>query len=112
SIGALVGGIYAAGKLDEYANWVSELGKTDVLRLLDWSFTRGGIFKGEKIIGVLKKLVGERDIEDLAIGFTAVATDLNSEREIWFNRGSLFDAIRASVAVPMIFEPIISGERL
>ncbi|MEX2366298.1 MAG: patatin-like phospholipase family protein, partial [Pseudohongiellaceae bacterium] len=69
-------------------------------------------FKGEKIIGVLKKLVGERNIEDLSIGFTAVATDLNSERELWFNRGSLFDAIRASVAVPMIFEPIISGGRL
>jgi NTE family protein len=112
SIGALVGGIYAAGKLDEYANWVSELDKTDVLRLLDWSFARGGIFKGEKIIGVLRKLVGERNIEDLSIGFTAVATDLNSEREIWFNHGSLFDAIRASIAVPMIFEPIISGERL
>jgi len=112
SIGALVGGIYAAGKLDEYASWVSELDKTDVLRLLDWSFARGGIFKGEKIIGILRELVGERNIEDLSIGFTAVATDLNSEREIWFNRGSLFDAIRASIAIPMIFEPIISGERL
>jgi len=112
SIGALVGGIYAAGKLDEYANWVSELDKTDVLRLLDWSFARGGIFKGEKIIGILRELVGERNIEDLPIGFTAVATDLNSEREIWFNRGSLFDAIRCSIAVPMIFEPIVSGERL
>lgn len=112
SIGALVGGIYAAGKLDEYASWVSELDKADVLRLLDWSFARGGIFKGEKIIGVLKELVGDRNIEDMSIGFTAVATDLNSEREIWFNRGPLFDAIRASIAVPMVFEPIVSGERL
>jgi len=112
SIGALVGGIYAASKLDVYADWVSELNKGDVLRLLDWSFARGGIFKGEKIIGILKQLVGDSNIEDLSIGFTAVATDLNSEREIWFNRGSLFDAIRASIAVPMIFEPVISGDRL
>ena len=112
SMGALIGGIYAAGKLDVYEKWVCELDKTDVVRLLDWSFTRGALFKGEKIIGELKKLVGDNCIEDLSIGFTAVATDLNSEREIWFSRGSLFDAIRASIAVPMVFEPIKSGKRL
>jgi NTE family protein len=112
SIGALIGGIYAAGKLDEYETWVCELDKTDVVRLLDWSFNHGAIFKGERIIGVLKELVGDRNIEDLPIGFTAVATDLNSEREVWFNRGSLFDAIRASVAIPMVFEPVIDGKRL
>jgi NTE family protein len=106
SIGALVGGIYAAGKLDEYEKWVLELDRTDILRLLDWSFSHGALFKGDKIIEVLEKLIGNRNIEDLPIGFTAVATDLDGEREVWFNSGPLFDAIRASIAVPMVFEPV------
>lgn len=112
SIGALIGGIYAAGKLDEFTAWVCELDKGSVLRLLDWSFSFGAIFKGDRIISTLKDLVGECNIEDLPIGFTAVAADLNSEREIWFNHGPLFEAIRASVAVPMIFKPVKSGHRL
>jgi len=112
SMGALVGGIYAAGKLDEYTDWVLELDKADVLRLLDWSFSFSGLFKGEKIINVLKTLIGECDIKDLEVGFTAVATDLNHENEVWLNSGSLFDAIRASIAVPMVFEPVIKEDRL
>jgi NTE family protein len=112
SIGALIGGIYAAGKLDEYEHWVKELDRTDVVRLLDISFSRGALFKGEKIIGVLRKLVGDRNIEDLPVGYTAVATDLNTEKEIWLNQGPLFDAIKASVAVPMVFEPVKIGKRL
>lgn len=106
SIGALIGGIYAAGKLDEYTKWVKELDKTHVLRLLDWSFSHGAIFKGDKIVKVLQNLIGEHDIEELPVGFTAVATDLDNEREVWLNRGPLFDAIRASIAVPMVFEPV------
>jgi NTE family protein len=112
SIGALVGGIYAAGKLDEYSKWVTELDKTNLLRLLDWSFRRGALFKGDKIIGVLEKLIGNSNIEDLPIGFTAVATDLQGEREVWFNSGPLFDAIRASIAIPMVFEPVMHMNRL
>jgi len=112
SIGALVGGVYAAGKLDEYTKWVLELDRTDILRLLDWSFSHGALFKGNKIIDVLEKLIGNRNIEDLPIGFTAVATDLDGEREVWFNNGPLFDAIRASIAVPMVFEPVRHMGRL
>ena len=112
SIGALVGGIYAAGKLDEYANWVLELDRTDIIRLLDWSFSHGALFKGDKIIDVLEKLIGNRNIEELPIGFTAVATDLDGEREVWFNSGPLFNAIRASIAVPMVFEPVRHMGRL
>jgi NTE family protein len=106
SIGALIGGIYAAGKLDIYADWVSALQKRDVVRLLDWSFSRGAVFSGERIIKVLKELVGDRTIEDLPIGFTAVATEINDKREVWLNKGSLFDAIRASIAVPLLFAPV------
>lgn len=105
SMGALIGGIYAAGKLDVYARWVTALQRTDVIRLLDFAFDRAGLFKGERIINVLKDLIGNRNIEDLPVAFTAVATDLNTEKEIWFNRGSLFDAIRASIAIPTVFTP-------
>lgn len=106
SIGALVGGIYAAGKLEQYASWVQELNRTDILRLLDWSFSHGSLFKGDKIMDVLEKLIGNRNIEDLPIGYTAVASDLDGEAEVWFNSGPLFQAIRASIAVPMVFEPV------
>ena len=108
SIGALVGGIYAAGRLDAYIDWVTALHKSDIVRLLDWSFDRGALFKGERIFAVLRELIGECDIEALPIGFTAVATDvsaLGSGREIWFNQGPLFDAIRASSAIPGVFAP-------
>ena len=106
SMGALVGGIYAAGKLDVYRDWVLELERIDVLRLLDFSFGRNGLIKGDRVIGVLRELVGERAIEDLPISFTAVATDLDAQREVWLNRGPLFDAIRASIAIPTVFTPV------
>lgn len=106
SIGALIGGIYAAGKLDVYADWVSALQRRDIVRLLDWSFGRGAILSGDRIIAVLEKMIGKHMIEDLPIGFTAVATEINDKREIWLNRGSLFEAIHASIAMPLIFAPV------
>jgi NTE family protein len=106
SIGALVGGIRAAGKLDDYADWVSALGKRDVLKLLDWSFSKGALISGNRIIEVLRDMVGEHAIEDLDIGFTAVATDIVGRREVWLNKGPLFDAIQASIAMPLIFAPV------
>lgn len=105
SMGALIGGIYAAGELDVYTQWVLALQKTDVLRLLDFSFDSDGLFKGERVIGILKELIGDRNIEDLPIAFTAVATNIYNEKEIWLNKGPLFDAIRASIAIPTIFTP-------
>ena len=110
SMGALVGGIYAAGKLDTFAEWVEALQRLDVLRLLDWSLSGGALFKGEKIIRVLRDLIGDRQIEDLPIGFTAIATELSTSREMWLNTGSLFDAIRASIAVPTVFAPVPCGK--
>jgi NTE family protein len=105
SMGALVGGIYASGRLDAYREFVRPLQRLDVLRLLDWTFSGGGFIKGDRIIGVLRDLIGEVDIEDLAIPYTAVAVDLDAQREVWFSRGPLFDAIRASIAIPTIFRP-------
>ena len=105
SMGALIGGIYAAGKLETYAEWVRPLQRLDVLRLLDWTLSGGGFIKGDRIIGVLKDLIGETNIEDLPIPYTAVAVDLDVQREVWFSQGPLFDAIRASIAIPTIFRP-------
>jgi NTE family protein len=107
SMGALVGGIYAAGQLEAYAEWARKLEKRDMFSLLDLAFGWKGLFKGDRLMGVLRELVGEHVIEDLPIGFTAVATDLLEQREIWLNRGPLFDAIRASIAIPTVFTPHI-----
>ena len=105
SMGALVGGIQAAGRLPHYKEWACALERGDVLRLLDFSFGFPGLIRGERVIGALRDLVGEHAIESLPIPFTAVATDLQSQREVWLNRGPLFDAIRASIAIPMVFTP-------
>jgi NTE family protein len=107
SMGALIGGIYAMGKLDVYREWVCSLDKFDVLKLVDWSFSLsgGGLIKGDKIIDTLLDLIGDTRIEELPIAFTAVATDIEREREVWLTRGSLFDAIRASIAIPTLFRP-------
>ena len=105
SMGALVGGIYAAGKLDEYRDWSRSLQRLDVLRLLDWTLSGGGFIKGDRVIGQIKTLIGEVRIEELPISYTAVAVDLYAQREVWFSRGPLFDAIRASISIPTVFRP-------
>lgn len=113
SMGSVVGGMLAAGELDTYADWAFALSARDVVKLLDFAFTWTSIFKGERIFGVLKELVGDRDIEDLDRGFTAVATAIDEQREVWLNRGSLFRAIRASTAVPGVFSPVeVDGRTL
>lgn len=113
SMGALIGGIYAMGKLDVYTRWVTALEKIDVIRLLDFSFVRAGLLKGDRVISVLRDLIGDCNIEDLPISFTAVATDLDAGKEVWLNRDSLFDAIRASMAMPTVFTPYrYQGKRL
>ncbi len=105
SMGALVGGVYAAGKLDAYRDWVKPLQRMDVLRLLDWTFSGGGLIKGDRIIDKMRELIGEVNIEDLPVSYTAVAVDLMAQREVWFSRGPLFDAIRASIAIPTVLRP-------
>lgn len=111
SIGALVGGIHAARKLEVYADWVSALERRQVLRLLDPTFGRNGLIKGDRIIGVLRELIGDCAIEDLPLSFTAVAADLESGEEVWLREGRLFDAIRASIATPLVFTPVQHGAR-
>jgi NTE family protein len=105
SMGALIGGIHAAGRLDIYRDWVKGLAKFDVLKLVDWTLSGGGLIKGEKIMGTLRELIGEIDIQDLPMPFTAVAVDIERHREVWLTQGPLFDAIRASIAIPSVFRP-------
>jgi len=112
SMGALIGGIYAAGKLDLYEEWVTQLSKYDVIRLLDFAFSRSGLFSGDRIMHKLEDMLGDIDIEDLPITFTAVASDIEIGREVWLIRGSLFDAIRASIAIPTVFTPVKLDGRL
>ncbi len=111
SIGALVGGIYATHKLEVYAEWVLALERKHVLRLLDPTIGGPGLFKGERVIGVLRELIGDCAIEALPMAFTAVATDLASREEVWLREGQLFDAIRASIATPLVFTPFRHGSR-
>src|SRR5256885_9458443 len=108
-MGALVGGIYAAGKLGVYADWVCTLERRHVLRLLDPSFGRTGLFKGDRLMAVVRRLIGDCSIPELPLPYTAVATELDSGREVWLRQGRLFDAIRASIAVPLLFTPFDHG---
>ena len=105
SMGAVVGGMYAAGRLDDYRRWVCALDEIDVVRLLDLSFSTLGLVKGDRIIGSLRQLVGDCRIEDLPVRYTAVAVDVDRGDEIWLSEGSLFDAMRASFAIPTVFTP-------
>ncbi|NEV60959.1 patatin-like phospholipase family protein [Thiorhodococcus minor] len=105
SMGALVGGIHAAGELEAYKRWVCALNRADVLRFLDFAFSGDGLLKGDRIMDTLKAMVGDREIQDLPVSYTAVATDIDRQREVWISEGPLFDAIRASIAVPGVFTP-------
>ena len=111
SMGAVVGGIFAAGKLEQYRQWTESLDYLDVLRLLDVSFRLGAI-RGERVFGRIHEIVGDINIEQLPIPFTAVATDLTNQQEIWFQEGCLHQAMRASAAIPSLFTPVIQGKRV
>lgn len=104
SMGALIGGMYAAGQLDAYQEWVEGLERSDVLSMVDWTLS-GGLIRGKKIIHKLAELADEVNIEDLDIDFTAVAVDIDQGKEVWLEDGPLFDAIRASIAIPGLFTP-------
>ena len=112
SMGALVGGLQAAGHLDEFAEWAKSLTQGAVLRLLDPSFTAAGVLRAEKILDVVRDILGDIDIEELPIPFTAVATDLIAGRSVWLQRGPVDTAIRASIAIPGVIAPHVVDGRL
>lgn len=112
SMGALVGGLVAAGQEEGFAEWATALRQRDVIRLLDPKWRAGGAFNAEGVVAELERLIGEALIEDLPIPFTAVATDLESHREVWFQRGPLVKAIRASIGIPGVFVPVMWNGRV
>ena len=106
SAGALVGGIYAAGGLPQFKEWLCRLDPVKVMSLVDVSISLNSFVKGEKVISAIKEMVPEVNIQDLPIPFTAVATDLYTGEEIIFREGPLFEAIRASISIPSMFKPV------
>jgi len=112
SMGALVGGVYATGKLTEYKEWLSSLDKLDVFKMVDFTFSTCGLVKGDKIFKEMRKLVPDTNIEDLKIPFTAVATDIINKKEVIFTEGDLFEAIRASISIPSVFTPLQINDSL
>lgn len=111
SMGSLIGGIYATGKLDELKEWLFELNAWKVFDLMDLSISKNHIVKGDKIISAIKEIVPDVDIKDLKIPFKAVATDLYTGEEIVYTEGKLFEAIRASISIPSLFRPVKQGLR-
>ena len=106
SIGALVGAAYAAGELDRFEQWVLRLGVADVLGFLDVTLS-SGLVKGERLMSSFHRNVVDRPIEELNMPFAAVATALHSGAEIWLRSGSTLDAVRASIAMPGLFTPVL-----
>jgi NTE family protein len=112
SMGALVGGLQAAGKLDDFAEWAKSLTQRAILRLLDPKITAAGVLRAEKILDAVRDILGEVTIEELPIPYTAVSTDLLSGKSVWLQRGPVDAAIRASIAIPGVIVPHVLDGRL
>jgi NTE family protein len=112
SMGALVGGVLAAGRLKEFTDWAVALKQRDVLRLIDPKWASPGAMAADRLINHLNEFLTDTDIEALPIPYTAVATDLTARREVWFQKGALRSAIRASIAIPGLITPVVVDGRL
>ena len=112
SMGAMIGGLQAAGRLDEFADWAKSLTQRTILRLLDPSISAAGVLRAERILEAVRDILGPVTIEQLPIPYTAVATDLLAGKSVWFQHGPLDEAIRASIAIPGVIAPHKVGGRL
>jgi len=106
SIGSVIGGIYAMGKLPEYTNWIKTLNQKAIWGLMDFTVSKNGLLKGEKVIEKMRTFIPDMPIEEMNIPYAAVATDILNEKEVVFRSGSFYEAIRASVAIPTIITPV------
>ncbi len=106
SIGSVIGGLYAMGKLEEYSKWVCDFNKKEVWGFMDFTLKGNGLLKGERIFDRMKQFIPDMNIEDMPIPFTAVATDILNKKEVIFNHGSFYNAARASIAIPAVFTPV------
>ncbi|MEA1878445.1 MAG: DUF4038 domain-containing protein [Bacteroidota bacterium] len=112
SMGALVGGIYAAGKLDVYEEWLCSLSIMDMLTLVDFTISVQGMIRAEKVLEEIQKFIPDQEIEDLPIPFVAISTDLRNGKEVVISEGSLFEAIRASISIPLVFTPASKNDTI
>jgi NTE family protein len=112
SMGALVGGVYADGALDPFRDWMLSLDKRKVFSLVDFTWSRLGVVKGDKFFNKMRDFIPDTPIEDLKIPYAAVAVDLINNKEVVFTEGSLFDAIRASVSIPSVLTPVKTSNGL
>jgi len=112
SMGALVGGVYAAGKLDEYESWLRSLGKMDIFNLVDFSLSTSGIIKAERVLREIKKFIPDQKIEELPIKYSAVVTDFKQRKEVVLTEGSLFEAIRGSISIPLVITPVLRSDTI
>ena len=112
SMGALIGGMYAAGKLDDFREWMLTIDRKKIIKLLDFSLSQHHIVKGERIIEAMKSVVPDVRIEDLEIPYCAIATDAVSGTEVVFTHGSLYEAIRASISLPLFFSPVRLDDKI
>ncbi|WP_430462934.1 patatin-like phospholipase family protein [Thalassolituus sp. LLYu03] len=112
SMGAIVGGFYCSGRLEEFRDWITRLKYLDVLKLVDVSLLSSGVIKGDRLYNRISEMLNGQLIEDLAVPFTAVATDIIGKKEVWFQRGPLQHAVRASAAIPSLFTPVADNGRL
>ncbi|MFT3843517.1 MAG: patatin-like phospholipase family protein [Lacibacter sp.] len=110
SMGAVVGGMYCAGYLKTYKDWLLTLNKSKVFNLFDFTFTMQGFVKGEKVLAQLESFTGKQNIEELRIKFIAVATDIINRKEVHFTSGNLYKALRASIGIPGVFTPVQEDE--
>lgn len=106
SMGSLVGGVYALGKLEEFSRWVCSMDRMRAIRLVDFSMGHTGLVRGERMLRKMKDFIPDTLIEDLPIPYAAVAVDLRSNREVVFREGSIYDAIRPSISIPTVFTPV------
>jgi len=109
SMGAVIGGMYAVGKLDEFKDWMCSLHKLDVFNLMDFTLSKHGFVKADRVFNEMKKIIPDIQIENLDIPFSATSTDLKKKETIVFESGSLYEALRASVAIPAVVKPVNSA---
>jgi NTE family protein len=112
SMGSVIGGVYAADRLAEFKEWLLHITKMDVVKLLDFTIGKGGLVKGEKIIAAMEHFIRDVKIEELQIPYAAVSADLKNHREVVFTSGDLLHAIRASISIPTVFNPVLSDHSL
>lgn len=112
SMGALIGAVYATGRMDEFEKWLTSLSKLDVFNLVDFTLSKSGIIKADRVLKEMQSFIPDQNIEELPIKYSAVATNILNGQEEVFVKGSLYDAVRASISIPLVITPLKKNDTL